>query len=90
MQELKAVNSGEVELIPGIKCDGYVLSDGSACLSERGTADLLGMKHPALRNMVTTGVPKTLKPFINNDFSMVTTLVEVTANNSPYKLTFRS
>jgi very-short-patch-repair endonuclease len=62
-----------------------VLSNGSTCLSERGTADLLCMKHPALRNMVTTGVPKTLKPFINNDFSMVTTLVEVTANNSPYK-----
>ena len=27
MQKLQAVHYGEVELIPGIKCDGYVLSD---------------------------------------------------------------
>ena len=39
MQELKAISYGAVELIPGIKCDGYVLSNGSACL-DRGIAVL--------------------------------------------------
>ncbi len=33
MEELKAVHYGKVELIPGIICDGYVLNDGTACLS---------------------------------------------------------
>ena len=37
-----------VELIPGITCDGYVLNDGTAVMSERGTADLLGMNQMAL------------------------------------------
>ncbi|HEC84406.1 MAG: hypothetical protein DRR08_12970 [Candidatus Parabeggiatoa sp. nov. 2] len=85
MQELKAVHSGKVEIIPGTICDGYVLNDGTAVMSERGTADLLGMNHKALQSMATTGVPKTLKPLINKDFSMATTLVKVTAKNSPYK-----
>ncbi len=85
MQKLEAIHYGEVELILGIKCDGYVLSDGTACLSERGTADLLGMSHTALQNVATTGLPKTLKPFINKDFSVATTLVKVTAKSSPHK-----
>ncbi len=85
MTEKQAVHYGQVEIIPGIQCDGYVLDNGTACLSERGTADLLGMSHTALQNVATTGVPKTLKPFINKDFSVATTLVEVTAKNSPHK-----
>jgi hypothetical protein len=36
MTERQAVHYGKVEIIPGIKCDGYVLDDGMACLSERG------------------------------------------------------
>ncbi len=43
MQELQAVKYGEVELIPGIKCDVYILNDGTPVMSERGTADLLGI-----------------------------------------------
>ncbi|MFK5970644.1 MAG: hypothetical protein QM487_11065 [Candidatus Marithrix sp.] len=62
-----------------------ILDNGSTVLSERGTADLLGMNHKALQNVATTGIPKRLKPFINNDFSVATTLVEVTAKNSPHK-----
>jgi len=85
MTERKAVHYGQIELIPGIICDGYVLDNGQAVLSERGTADLLGMSHTALQNVATTGVPKTLKPFINKDFSAATTLVEVVAENSPHK-----
>ncbi len=44
MQKLQAVHYGEVELIPGIKCDGYVLSDDTACLSENGITKLLGIQ----------------------------------------------
>ncbi len=83
MQE--AVHYGKVELIPGILCDGYVLNDGTAVMSERGAADLLGMKHSSLQNVAVTGVPKTLKPFIDNGLSVAVTLVKVTAKNSPHK-----
>ena len=48
MSERKAIHYGQVELIPGIICDGYVLDDGSSVMSERGTANLLGMDHKAL------------------------------------------
>ena len=85
MQKLQAIHYGEVELIPGIKCDGYVLSDGSACLSERGTADLLGMNQMALNRVKTTWPPKILKPFIDGGLNVKTTLVKVTAKNSPHK-----
>jgi hypothetical protein len=45
MTERKAVHYGQVELIPGIVCDGYVLDDETAVMSERTTAHLLGMDH---------------------------------------------
>jgi very-short-patch-repair endonuclease len=83
MQE--AVHYGKVELIPGLICDGYVLNNGTAVMSERGTADLLGMNQMALNRMKTTGAPKTLKPFIDKDWSMKTTLVKVVSKNSPYE-----
>ena len=67
MTEKQAIHYGLVEIIPGIKCDGYVLDDGMACLSERGTADLLGMNQMLLNRVKTNGLPKTLKPFIGED-----------------------
>ena len=85
MQELQAVKYGEIELIPRIKCDGYILSDGTACLSERGTAHLLGMNQMALNRLKTNWPLKTLKPFIDNDLPMKTNSVKVTAENSPHK-----
>jgi len=85
MTDRTAVYYGQVELIPGIVCDGYVLDDDTAVMSERGTAELLGMANTALQNMATTGVPKSLKPFIDKGFSMATTLIKVTAKNSHYK-----
>jgi len=85
MTERQAVHYGKVEIIPGVQCDGYVLDDGTACLSERGAADLLGMKQASLQSMTVSGIPKTLKSFIIKDFSMTVTLVKVTAKNSPYK-----
>jgi len=85
MTERQAVHYGEVEIIPGIKCDGYVLDDDTACLSERGTADLLGVDHMHLNRMETNWPPKTLKPFIDVGWSMETNSVEVVAKNSPYQ-----
>jgi very-short-patch-repair endonuclease len=85
MTKREAVHYGQVEIIPGIQCDGYVLNDETACLSERGTADLLGMNQMALNRMKTTWPPKTLKPFTDKGWTMKTTFVKVTAKNSPYK-----
>jgi hypothetical protein len=81
----KAVHYGKVELIPGIICDGYVLNDGTAVMSERGTADLLGMAHSSLQNVAVTGVPKTLKPFIDEDLSVAVTLVKMTTQKRRHK-----
>ena len=85
MEELKAVNYGKVELIPGIICDGYVLDDGTACLSERGTADLLGMNQGSFQRMTPNWPPKTLEPFVNKGLSMTPKLIQVIAKNSPYQ-----
>jgi len=85
MKKPKAVSYGQLELIPGIICDAYVLDNGDAVMSERGVAKLLGIYHNTLQSMANNGLPNTLKPFIDKDFSMTVTLVEVTANNSPYK-----
>ena len=82
MSERKAIRYGQVELILGIICDGYVLDDGSSVMSERGTANLLGMAHSSLQSMAVTGVPKTIKPFITIGISMAATEVEVVAENS--------
>ncbi len=85
MTEIQAVHYGQVEIIPGIKCDGYVLDDGIACLSERGTADLLGMKHAPLQRMAPKWPPKTLKPFVDKGSSMAPKSVKVVAKNSSYQ-----
>jgi very-short-patch-repair endonuclease len=85
MKQRKAVYYGQVELIPGIICDGYVLDDDTAVMSERGAADLLGVDHMLLNRMETKGLPKTLKPFIDKGWSMETNLVKVVAKNSPYQ-----
>jgi len=42
MTERKAVYYGQVELIPGIIGDGYVLNDDTAVMSERGDCGLVG------------------------------------------------
>lgn len=85
MTERTAVYYGQVELIPGILCDGYVLDDGTAVMSERGTADLLGVDHMHLNRMETNGPPKTLEPFLGEGWSMETDRVKVIAENSPYR-----
>ena len=85
MQERKAIYYGQVKLIPGIICDGYVLYDGTTVMSLRGTAKLLSMYHKPLQNMATKGIPKTLKPFWDKGLNMATKNVIVLANNSHFK-----
>jgi very-short-patch-repair endonuclease len=85
MTEIQAVHYGQVEIIPGIQCDGYMLDNGTACLSERGTADLLGMKHAPLQRVAPNWPPKTLEPFVDKGSSMAPKSVKVVAKNSPYK-----
>ncbi|MDM8561375.1 DUF559 domain-containing protein [Candidatus Parabeggiatoa sp. HSG14] len=85
MQEQTAVHYGQVELIPGIICDGYVLNDGMAVMSERGTADLLGVHHKSLQSVAVNWPPKTLKPFINKTFIVAVNSVKVVTKNSPHK-----
>ena len=83
--EKKAIYYGKVELIPDIICDGYILNDEAAVMSERGTADLLGIYHRTLQSMANNSIPKSLEPFIDKDLSMANNLVEVATQNSPYK-----
>ena len=85
MTEPTAVYYGQVELIPNIFCDGYVLDDGTAVLSERGTADLLNMDQKTLQAMRGNWPPKLLNTFIDKDFIMRGNMIKVTANNSPYQ-----
>ncbi|KHD08428.1 hypothetical protein PN36_30435 [Candidatus Thiomargarita nelsonii] len=85
MTERKAVYYGQIELIPGIIGDGYVLDDDTAVMSERGTADLLGVDQKLLNRVRTNWPPKVLKPFIDAGLSVRTNSVKVMANNSPHK-----
>ena len=62
-----------------------MLDDKTAAMSERGTADLLGVDQKLLNRMRTNWPPKALESFIDKDLSMRTNLAEVTAANSPYK-----
>jgi len=85
MTEQKAIYYGQVELIPGVICDGYVLDDNTAVMSERGTADLLGVDQKHLNHVRTNWPPKVLSPFIDKGLSVRTNSVEVAAKNSPHK-----
>ncbi|MDM8567872.1 DUF559 domain-containing protein [Candidatus Halobeggiatoa sp. HSG11] len=85
MKDPKAIYYGKIELIPGIICDGYVLDDNTAVMSERGTADLLGVDQKHLSNVRTNWPPKILKPFIDKASSVRTNSVKVIAENSPHK-----
>jgi len=85
MTERKAVHYGSVKLIPEIECEGYILDDNTAVLSERGVANLLGMDHAPFKRMISNWPPKTLEPFVDKDLSVNTYSVKVTANNSPHK-----
>ena len=76
---------GQAEFGFGVPCDVYVLSNGQTVFSERGAADLFGMKHVSLRSVVANGLPKNLEPFVGKGWSMTVNSVKVTADNSPHK-----
>jgi len=84
MTERKAVSYGQVELIPCIVCDGYVLDDDTAVMSERGTADLLEMDQKTLKAVRGNWPPKTLKPFTNKSDTVRGNFVKVETNKSPH------
>ena len=84
MTERKAVYYGQVELIPGIVCDGYVLDDDTAVMSLRGTADLLSMDHKTLMAVGGNWPPKTLEPFADKGLVVGGNFVEVIARNCPH------
>ncbi|MDM8565745.1 DUF559 domain-containing protein [Candidatus Halobeggiatoa sp. HSG11] len=85
MQELQAVKYGQLELIPDIVCDVYVLNDDTPVMSILSTAKLLAMRHSALQNYATKGIPKALKSLINKNFNCATKTVFVAAENSTHK-----
>ena len=85
MKERKAVYYGQVELIPGIISDGYVLDDDTAVMGIIGTAELLSVHYKALQNIATKGIPKVLEPFIDKGLNNATKTVTVVAPNSHHK-----
>ena len=75
---------GKIQML-GIEADGYVLSDGTPCLSERGTAYLLGFSTPSVLERVYSNLwPKELIAFISEGFECTQTVVKVIAN-CPHK-----
>jgi very-short-patch-repair endonuclease len=85
MTERKAVYYGQVELIPGIICDGYVLDDDTAVMGIIGTAELLSVHYKVLQNIATKGIPKVLEPFIDQGLNIATKTITVVAQNSHQK-----
>ncbi|MBE9562676.1 MAG: hypothetical protein IMF12_07430, partial [Proteobacteria bacterium] len=83
--EPEATHYGKLELIPGVKCDAYVLSDGSSVLSERGLANLLGVDDKFLNSKGGNWPSKELTSFIGKAQGMRGKLIKVTAKNSPHK-----
>ena len=51
-----------------------MLDDGTAALSERGTADLLDLDHKALQNIKIKGIPKIIKESLEYNSVVATTL----------------
>jgi len=78
---LTATHYGQAEFAFGVFCDVYVLSDGSTVFSERGAADLFGMRQGSFQRVTPNWPPKTLEPFVGKGWSMETN----SADNSPHK-----
>lgn len=82
MSQSKAVYYGQLELILGMTCDGYVLDDDTTAMSVLGVADLLSIHHKTLQNTAAKGIPKSLRSFWNKDLNTATKNVLVTAKDS--------
>ena len=81
----QAIHYGELEIIPGVVGDCYILNDSRCVMSENGFARLLGIDSKLLNRIRTNWPPKTLEPFCNKGLNMSVTLATVTAKNCPYK-----
>ncbi len=71
-KKLEAPFYGQIELIPGTKCDSYVLNDNTAVMSENGLANLLCMDQAGLNRIMTNWPPNYLEPFIDKGFTLET------------------
>ncbi|NUM37306.1 MAG: hypothetical protein HUU50_22410 [Candidatus Brocadiae bacterium] len=82
--KLTADYFGKIQIL-GMDVDGYVLSNGKACLSERGAFSLLGFSTPSVLERAYSNLwPKELRPFISKEFECTQTLVKIIAN-CPHK-----
>ncbi|HHB93109.1 MAG TPA: hypothetical protein ENK59_07870 [Thioploca sp.] len=61
------------------------MSDGATVVSERGTADLLGIDKKLLSKMRKDWPPKIIKPFIMKSSFVTYRSIKVTAKNSSQK-----
>ena len=82
LTKLKATHYGQVELIPGIICDGYIINGETAALSERTTAHLLSMAPKTLNPARGNWPPQTLQPFIYKGGVVRGNYAQVIAKNS--------
>ncbi len=70
---------GKIQIL-GLDVDGYVLTDGMACLSERGAAKLLGFQdHSVLNSVVSNRGDKKINSFIDRPLTRFQTII-ITAN----------
>jgi very-short-patch-repair endonuclease len=66
---------GKISLL-GMEVEGYVLSDGTACLSERGAYALLGFStNSVLNNVFSNNGAKEIKQFISIDLTCSQTVI---------------
>jgi len=60
-----------------------MIADRKDFLSERDTADLLGVEQKLLNRMGTNWPPKTLKPFVDKGLIVAAKLIYVVAKKTP-------
>ena len=82
--EIKALYYGELAPMPEMQCDGYILENGAAGISERGTAVLLDMQRQSLNTISLRGLPPKLAQFMESGEKLYTVPVKVVASNSPH------
>jgi hypothetical protein len=70
---------GKIQML-SLEIEGYVLSDGTACLSELGAAKLLGFGTRSVLDRIASNLwPKELGPCIGNGFELPQTMVKIIA-----------
>jgi hypothetical protein len=75
---------GNINISSEIDCDGYILENGEAGLSEKGAASLLGINRRGLLKIGKNGIPNKLKRFMESDEILNIFPVKVMAKDSPH------